>query len=277
MLTAVLCNQKGGVGKTTTAVNLARAAHLRGLRTLIVDMDPQAATTMTVLGRMPEPGVLSVADLLSDRTRRDTGAAEVVCETGWAKVDCLPSGGDVLAMVQTELVTAGPGREHRLREALGSLDGYDLVLIDSPPQLDLLLVNSLAAASRGVIVSTAGLFSLNSIALLLRTVDEVRRYIQPELRIVGIILNAFEAATVREKHWLAELRRSAPVPLWEPPIPRATWIAQAIEAGLGLDELGSEYTARARERAGEVAAAYGEHLSRLLDSGSAAVPQGGVS
>jgi chromosome partitioning protein len=256
LLVVVLCNQKGGVGKTTTAVNLARAAHLRGKRTLLADLDPQANTTSTLLGKAPDTDVETVADVLSART--DAAAVDVIVPTGWACVDVLPSGGDVLADVGSELVAMGPGREHRLREALAPLnDTYELALLDSPPALDLLTINALTAADACVIVTTASLFSADGIARLLATVDAVRRYANPRLRIAGVIVNALEERTRRQRHWLNELVSNAPAPVWQPPVPKATWIGEAIEAGVGLDEWGSP-------AASVLAGTYDNYLTHIL-------------
>lgn len=256
MLIAALCNQKGGVGKTTTTINLARAAHLRGLRTLVVDLDPQANSTSTLLGKPPDPDVESLADVLSART--DAKAADVIVNTGWAGVDLLPSGGDALADVGGELVAMGPGREHRLREALAKLDGYDLALLDSPPSLDLLTINALTAAHRLVIVTTAALFSADGIARLMATIEAVVRYANPDLTIAGVVVNALQARTRRQKHWMAELAADAPAPVWQPPVPAATWIAEAVEAGSGLDEWNTP-------AATVLAETYDRYLTQLLD------------
>lgn len=234
MLVVAMCNQKGGVGKTTTALNLSRSAHLRGLNTLIVDLDPQANTTTTLLGHAPDAaGAETLADVLSARS--EATAADVILKTGWEHVQVLPSGGDTLADVGSELVAMGPGREHRLSEALGSVSGYDLVLLDCPPSLDLLTINGLTAASRAVIVTSAALWSSDGIARLLATLEAVQRYSNPELRPVGVIVNSLER-TRRQKHWHEELVTNSPVPVWDPPVPKATWIAEAVEAGVGLDE-----------------------------------------
>lgn len=259
MLVAGLCNQKGGVGKSTTAVNLARSAHLRGIRTLVVDLDSQANTTKVVLGTAPGPEVESLADVLSQRS--DATAKDVILGTGWSGVDVMPSGGDALADVGGELVGMGPGREHRLREALDEVSaGYELVLIDCPPSLDLLTINGLTAADRVVIVTAASQFSLDGIARLLATIEKVRRYSNAGLTVAGIIANAVESQTRRQRHWLAELAAAAPAPLWSPPIPKATWIGEALEAGVGLDEWGTP-------PATVIGEIYDGYLTQLLAAG----------
>jgi chromosome partitioning protein len=249
MLIVALCNQKGGVGKTTTTVNLARAAHRQGLPSLVVDLDAQANTTATVLGGFLDESTASVAEVLSARS--PAGAEAAVVSTGWAGVDVLPSGGDRLADVAGELVTMGPGREHRLAEALAGLSrsparhapgvvggGYEVVLLDCPPALDLLTINALTAAGRVLVVTTAALWSSDGIRRLVSSIEGVRRYTNPELALAGIVINAWEN-TRRQRHWLDELTEAAPAPVFHPPVRKASWIAEAVEAGLGLDEWGT--------------------------------------
>ena len=243
MLVVALCNQKGGVGKTTTALNLARAAFRRQVSVLVGDLDPQANTTTTLLGHAPD-ATESVADVLSARS--NATVTDVIVKTGWDHVDVLPSGGDTLADVGTELVTMGPGREHRLREALAPLaeptaevgirgTGYELVILDCPPALDLITINALTAADKAVIVTTAALWSSDGIARLLSTLEMVRRYSNPALDAAGVIVNALER-TRRQRHWYDELQANSPIQVWQPAVPKATWIAEAVEAGMGLDE-----------------------------------------
>jgi len=242
MLVAAICNQKGGVGKTTTTVNLARAAHLRSWPTLVADLDPQAATTKALLGIAPDPADETVADALSARSTATV--ADVVRETRWKGVDVLPSGGPVLADVAGELVTMGAGREHRLSEGLRMLTEapgleYALVLIDCPPSLDLLTVNALTATHRAVIVTHAGLLSVDGISDLMTTVRAVQRYANSALAVAGVIVNQLEERTRRGRHWLGELTEHAPAPVWSPTVRKATCIADALEVGAGLDEWGT--------------------------------------
>lgn len=286
-------NQKGGVGKTTTTLNIARAAHNRGLRTLIVDLDSQANTTQTLLGREPDKeGEVTIADVLSGRV--PTTLAEVVQSTGWSNVDVVPSGGDILGDIESELVVMPTGREYRLREAfdvfLASPAGadYDIVLVDMPPSLSQLVINGLSFVDVVLIVTEASLYSANGIARLLRTIESVRKYNNPDLRIAGTIVNAFEARTRRQKHWLDELKAAGlteaataadgtgtpaatasigPAEVWEPVVPKATWIAEAQEAGVGLDEWG---TVQARVLQQDV---YDVYLTRLLALGVPAAQQ----
>lgn len=269
-----LCNQKGGVGKTTTTLNLARAAYLQGLATLVIDLDPQANLTTAILGRAPaDSGEETIADVLSDRS--DATAADVIRETGWAataarpagRVDMLPSGGDVLASVGSELYMMTTGREHRLREALATLDAddssptYDLVLMDCPPSLDLLPVNALTAADKAIVVTTAALWASDGIARLMRTVGGVQKYSNPALALAGIVVTMYEARTRRMKGRYDELVAAAPAPVWDPPVQKATWIAEAAEAGAGLDEWDTP-------QATNLAAVYDSYLSRILDGDS---------
>lgn len=231
-----LCNQKGGVGKTTTTFHLARAAVLAGLRVLLVDLDPQGNLTVIATRDPVDEAQVGLADALSERTSETM--AEVFVEGVWPNLTVVPTVGESLGVVRDELVLAGAGREARLRVALEPVRAdFDVILIDCPPSLDQLTINALAAADAAVIVTQSKLFSAAGLAKLLRTVDTVRTHYNPALTVGGVIVNAHEARTVSGAHWLAEI--AGEVTVLQPPVPKRAFISDAAEAAQGLDEWGN--------------------------------------
>lgn len=235
-----ICNQKGGVGKTTTAFQLARAAVRSGQKVLLIDSDPQANLTSVATADSVGEDRLSLADVLSSRTT--DGIQDVKVSGVWSALSVVPAVSQALGAVRDELVVAGPGRENRLREALDLVkDDYGLVLIDCPPSLDQLTINALVAADAVLVVTQAKLFSSNGLAQLLTTVDSVRSYYRPQLVIAGVIVNQFESTTVSAKTWLSELEAAAKPRGLQifAPVPKRVLISDATEAARGLDEWGS--------------------------------------
>ena len=239
------CNQKGGVGKTTTVFHLSAALARRGLKILVIDMDPQGNLS-TVLPADPIlPGDAGIADVLSDRSAATL--VDIICPGLWPGVDLAAAVPDAetLAVVRDELVLAGAGREHRLRDAIDTVrDNYDHILIDCPPSLDQLTINALAAADQVVIVSQSALFSANGLARLRRTIDAVRRSYNPGLSIRGVIINLHESQTIAGREQLDEIAANADIIGY--PIPKAVVIKDATEAQRSLDDYG---TAKARSLA----------------------------
>ncbi|MCJ1685390.1 ParA family protein [Rathayibacter sp. VKM Ac-2928] len=253
-----LCNQKGGVGKSTTTFHLARAAVLRGQRVLVVDNDPQGNLTAVAAAEGVADDQAGLADALSERapeTLRDVIVAGV-----WPGLDVVPTTGVTLGYVRDELVIAGAGREGRLRRALAAVaDDYDLILIDCAPSLDQLTINGLTAAQGVVVVTHSKLWSTNGLAQLLDTIENVRGYYNAELRVAGIIVNQHEERTVSGATWLEELRSAAEargLSVLLPPIPKRVVIADATEAARGLDEWGSA-------EASALGAIYADHLASI--------------
>lgn len=175
-----LANQKGGVGKTTTAINLAEALCELGARVLFVDIDPQANGTMG-LGLDPYAQEYTIYEVLLNPERGGGFAVQNVRE----RLDCIPSTLDLSA---AELELAGKiGREMLLREALAPLlDGYDYILIDPPPSLGLFTLNALVAAEEVLIPLQVHIYALKGLAQLQRTVELVRK-LNPGLRIGGVV------------------------------------------------------------------------------------------
>lgn len=253
-----LCNQKGGVGKSTTAFQLARAAVLAGRRVLIVDNDPQGNLTSNATAEPVEEDQAGLADALSARASETI--RDVIVPGVWPGLDVVPTTGITLGYVRDELVIAGAGREGRLREALAAVaDDYDLILIDCAPSLDQLTINGLTAAHGVVVVTHSKQWSLSGLSQLLDTIASVREYYNPALRVAAVIINQHEERTVGGQTWLDELTSAATdrgLPLLSPPIPKRVVIADATEAARGLDEWGSA-------EAASLGAIYADHLSSI--------------
>lgn len=228
-----LCNQKGGVGKTTTTYHLARAAVVAGQRVLLIDLDPQANLTAITTAEPVDPEGLSMADVLSPRVGE--ALAEVTVPGVWDGLTVAPAIGTTLATVRDELVGLTLGRERRLRQALeANTQGYDLVLIDCPPELGQLTVNALVAATDAVVVTEAKLFAVEGVAGIRDTIETIRAHYNPDLEFRGAIVNKHEEATVTGRTRLEELREA--VHVLDPVIPKRAAINDAGEAAIGLDQ-----------------------------------------
>lgn len=238
METIAICNQKGGVGKSTTTFHLARQAVLAGQKVLIVDMDPQGNVTSALSPRVLPEDIASLADALSARipeTLRD-----IIQPTIWEGCEVAPTVGDMLGVVRDEILLSKIGGENRLRNALDEVrDVYDLVLVDCPPSLDSLLVNALVAATRAVVVTHSKQWSTNGLAALLDTMSEVRVNQNPGLELAGVIVNQHEARTKAGTYWIEALNAAAAehgFKVLEPPIPKRAIIADCVEYSAGLDQ-----------------------------------------
>ena len=196
-----VCNQKGGVGKTTTVINLGAALAEYGRRVLLVDVDPQGALSVG-LGVNPAGLERTLNDLLLDPGATDV--EEVLLESGVPGVDLLPSNIE-LAASEVQLI-AEVGREHALSRALEPLlEHYDVVLVDCQPSLGLLTVNALTAATDVVIPLECEYFALRGVALLVDTVEKVRSRLNPRLQVLGLLATMVDARTVHGREVLGRL------------------------------------------------------------------------
>jgi chromosome partitioning protein len=220
-------NQKGGVGKTTTVVNLAASLADWGFRVLVVDIDPQsnATTSLGVDSRSLETSIYEV--LLGIEP-----AAAATLSTRWPTLDLLPSA-PALAGATVELNALPDARERamRLQEALEELEGYDYVLIDSPPSLGLLTINALCA-SQGVIVPVqCEYLALEGLSQLIRTINLIQRNLNTDLVLRGVALTMYDKRTTLAKQVVAEVRRHFPNRVFEILIPRSVRLSEAPSYG----------------------------------------------
>ncbi len=196
-----LANQKGGVGKTTTTINLGAAMAELGKRVLLVDFDPQGALSVG-LGINPMSVDLTVYNLLLDR---DVEPEQAILKTQVTDLEILPSNIDLSA---AEIVLVSEvAREQSLKRALAPLRSrYDYILIDCPPSLGLLTVNALTASDGVVIPLECEYFALRGMALLLDTVEKVRDRLNPDLRLDGIIPTMYDSRTLHGREVLERVR-----------------------------------------------------------------------
>ncbi|WP_245537920.1 ParA family protein [Tsukamurella paurometabola] len=195
-----VCNQKGGVGKTTTTINLGASLAAYGRRVLLVDLDPQGALSAG-LGVAHHELELTVHNLLMESR---ISADDVLLRTRVDGVDLLPSNID-LSAAEIQLVNE-VGREQTLGRALYPvLDRYDYILIDCQPSLGLLTVNALACADQVLIPMECEFFALRGLALLTDTVDKVRDRLNPRLDLAGIVVTMFDARTLHSRDVMARV------------------------------------------------------------------------
>jgi chromosome partitioning protein len=221
-----LANQKGGVGKTTTAVNLGAYVAASGERVLLVDVDPQANATSSLgidKNRLP----LSIYDVLIN----DAPLNEIITLTNRLHLDLAPSSPS-LAGAQVEIVRL-PSREYLLRESLTSvLDRYDYVLVDSPPSLGLLTVNALTAAADGVIIPIqCEYLALEGLTQLIHTINLVRENLNPRLTVAGILMTMYDARTKLSQQVVDEVRKHFGSKVFSTVIPRSVRLSEAPSYG----------------------------------------------
>jgi len=222
-----IANQKGGVGKTTTAVNLAAALAMHGSRVLVVDLDPQGNAS-TALDIEHHSGITSVYDVLVE----DRPLSEIIRPvSGFAQLYCAPAAID-LAGAEIELVPL-VARESRLARALASYDTSDLdyIFIDCPPSLGLLTVNALVAAPEVLIPIQCEYYALEGLEQLLRTIELVRSHLNPALSVTTILLTMYDGRTRLASQVADEVREHFGAVVLESVIPRSVRVSEAPSYG----------------------------------------------
>ncbi len=237
--TIAVLSQKGGTGKTTAVRTLADALRRAGVRTLAVDLDPQG--NLSDYFDVPPDAQPTVGDVLSGRAT----AAEAIHE------DVVPAN---LNLAEAELSLGGRlGRELTLRRALAKLpaDAYELVLIDCPPSLGLLTVNALVAADYALITAEAQYFALQGVQQALELIELARDTLNPELELLGVLLNLADMRTVHSREALASLREQLGERVLDTVVRSSIAYAESAERAVSIldhrPDLGADYLALAAE------------------------------
>ena len=252
--TIVVANQKGGVGKTTTAINLAASLAELGKKVLVVDMDPQGNTT-SGLGIDKEQAENTVYELMLE----ECSVEDAIMESEYENLSVLPSNIN-LAAAEIELVGAEE-KEYILKKAIDKVKkNYDFVLIDCMPSLGMITINSLAASDSVVIPTQPHYLSAKGLELLLRTVSKVRRQINPRLRIDGILMTMVMPRTNISKDIISSVKSAygQKIRVFDTQIPHSVRAVEATAEGKSIF---------AYDKGGKVAAAYEQFAKEVVEIG----------
>jgi chromosome partitioning protein len=225
VIRVAIANQKGGVGKTTTAINIATAMAATGWKTLLIDLDPQGNAS-TGIGIQAADRLRSTYDVLID----EVSIAECVMPTRIPGLDVVAATVD-LSGAEVELV-AVENRTDRLRKALDRETGYDICFIDCPPSLGLLTLNALSAADTLLVPLQCEFFALEGLSQLLKTVEQVQQRFNPELGIIGVALTMFDRRNRLTEQVSEDVRSCLGQLIFETTIPRNVRLSEAPSHGV---------------------------------------------
>ncbi len=225
MIRIAIANQKGGVGKTTTAINIATALAATGWKCLLIDLDPQGNASTGIGIGSADRGMTSYELLIEDAPLRSC-----VQSTNIPGLDVVPATVD-LSGAEVELVSV-EDRTFRLRQALADAAGYDVCLIDCPPSLGLLTLNALSAADTLLVPLQCEFFALEGLSHLLQTVERVQQRFNPDLGIVGVVLTMFDRRNRLTDQVAEDVRSCLGKLVFDTPIPRNVRLSEAPSHGL---------------------------------------------
>ncbi len=230
MQVIAFANQKGGVGKTTSAVNTAVVLAGMGVRTLLLDLDPQGNTTSSLgVDKTELDGTMY--DLLLQSLEID----DVILKDVRPGLDLIATTAD-LAGAEIELVNE-PNRERRLAQGLHAVrHRYDIAIIDSPPSLGLLTLNGLTAAHSVVIPIQCEFLALEGVSQLIHTIDLTKQHLNPQLELLGVLMTMFDARTNLSAHVVEEVRKYFHDHVFEAIVPRSVRLAEAPSYGQSITE-----------------------------------------
>ncbi|WP_071126294.1 ParA family protein [Peptoniphilus lacydonensis] len=241
-------NQKGGVGKSTTVINLSSALALRGKRTLIIDMDPQGNSTSGL-------GVYEFKNMIYDFLIDEK--VDSIYKTGFSKLDIIPSNGE-FAGVEIELARCEDW-QFKLRKMLDKVkDNYDYVIIDSPPSLGILSMMSLVASDKILIPVQCEYYALEGVSQLMDTITLVKDNFNPNLNILGIVMSMYDGRTNLSNQVVEEVEKFFKDKVFKTYIPRNVRLAEAPSFGMNIFDYDSKskgakaYIDLAKEVIGEV-------------------------
>lgn len=223
-----IVNQKGGVGKTTTAVNLAAAVGISGKKVLLVDADPQGNST-SGYGINKKKAVITSYDLLIGKATAD----KALVKTEYKNVDVVPASID-LAAAEVDLIEIDR-REAQLKISLSTVrDSYDYIFIDCPPSLGLITINALNASDTVLVPIQCEYFALEGLSQLMATVRQVKRLYNPTLEIEGIVLTMYDGRLNLTHQVVSEIKKYFANKLYKTAIPRAVRLSEAPSYGMPI-------------------------------------------